>query len=51
MLKTSSSIHAVVSIKDRLVTDGRTDRQTDGHDESIYGASIASRGTHTHTPV
>ena len=38
----ANSIRLVVSIQYRLVTDRWTDRQT--HDDSIYGASIASRG-------
>ena len=44
----ASSIRPVVLIQYRRVTDrrtdGRTDKQTDRHDESIYRASIASRG-------
>ena len=41
-----SSIRPVVSIQYRLVTDRRTDGRTDGwsHDDTIYRASIASRG-------
>jgi len=35
-------ICVVISIQYRLVTDGRTDRQT--HDNSLYRASTASRG-------
>jgi len=43
----TSSIRPVVQIQYRLVTDGRTDRQT--HDDSIikfiaYRVSTASRG-------
>jgi len=40
------SIRLVVSIHCLLVTDGQTDRRTDGqtHDDSIYRAIIASRG-------
>jgi len=42
VLKTSS-ILPVVSIQYRLVTDGRTDRQTDRPDDSKCRARIASR--------
>ena len=45
----TSAIRPVVSIQHRLVTDRQTDVGTDGghgqtRDDSIYRASIASRG-------
>jgi len=36
------NLHFAVSVEHRLLTDGRTDRQT--HDDRIYRASIALRG-------
>jgi len=45
----TSSIRPVVSILYRLVKDRQTDGQTDRrtHDDSIYRASIGSRGKKT----
>jgi len=43
-MQKTSSIRLVVSIQYRLVTDGRTDRLRDEHDNSIYRASIVSCG-------